>query len=236
MRVGRRLAIKLLNASKFVLARPSPVGAVTAPVDRGLLTSLAQLTIDATADLGDYNYTRALERTEAFFWDFCDNYLELVKSRRYGDLGEDGAASANAAMQAVLHVLLRLFAPFLPFVTEEVWSWWRQGSVHRAPWPTSTEVLEPLAGPDERGRLALAFATEVLGAVRRAKSEAQKPLRTPVTRLTLRLEPGSREWLDAVRADVMAAGFVQQIDVVEAEAFGADVELGDPVPGPSPGQ
>jgi valyl-tRNA synthetase len=236
MRVGRRLAIKLLNASKFVLARPSPVGAVTSPVDRGLLTSLAQLTTDATADLSDYNYTRALERTEAFFWDFCDNYLELVKSRRYGDLGEEGAASANAAMQAVLHVLLRLFAPFLPFVTEEVWSWWRQGSVHRAPWPTSTEVLEPLAGPDERGRLALAFATEVLGVVRRAKSEAQKPLRTPVTRLALRLDPGSREWLDAVRADVMAAGFVQQIDVVEAETFGADVELGDLVPGPPPGQ
>ena len=236
MRVGRRLAIKLLNASKFVLTRGDLVGPVTAPVDRGLLTSLAQLVTDATADLDDYNYTRALERTETFFWGFCDNYLELGKSRRYGDLGEGPAGSANAAMQATLHVLLRLFAPFLPFVTEEAWSWWRTGSVHRAPWPTSTEVLEPIAGPDEAGRRALAFATDLLGTIRRAKSEAQKPLRTPVLRLTVRLDPDSRPLLDAVQADVAAAGFVERVEAIEAESFGAEVELGELTSGAAPGQ
>ena len=71
-----------------------------------------------------------LQRTETFFWRFCDDYLELVKGRRYGEQGAEGAASANAALTAALSVLLRLFAPFLPFVTEEVWSWWRDGSIH----------------------------------------------------------------------------------------------------------
>ena len=117
MRVGRRLAIKLLNASKFALARPEPVGPVTNLVDRGLLTRLAQLVEDATADLGGYSYTRAMERTETFFWDFCDNYLELVKvaplrrprcggggvgQRR--DAGGDGRpAAAVRAVPAVRH-------------------------------------------------------------------------------------------------------------------------------------
>ncbi len=236
MRVGRRLAIKLLNASKFVLTRCEPTGPVTAPVDRGLLTALAQLVSEATADLCDYNYARALERTEAFFWDFCDNYLELVKSRRYGDHGPDGAASANAAMLATLHVLLRLFAPFLPFVTEESWSWWRDGSVHRAPWPTTTEVLEPLGGADEHGRRALAFATDLLGTVRRTKSEAQKPLRTPVARLVVHVDAAGRGLLDAVQADVAAAGFVQRIDAVEADAFSAEVTLGELPPAGPPAQ
>jgi valyl-tRNA synthetase len=227
MRVGRRLAIKLLNASKFVLARPEPVGPVTVAVDRGLLTKLAQVVTEATADLNAYSYTRALERTEAFFWDFCDNYLELVKSRRYGDQGPERAGSANAAMQLALQVLLRLFAPFLPFVTEEVWSWWREGSVHRAAWPNATEVLESLGGGDDRALAALALASGVIGEIRRAKSEAQKPLRTPVARLVLRLEPPMLAVFEQVRQDLVAAGFVQRIEIETADVFGADVTLGD---------
>ena len=152
MKVGRRLAIKLLNASRFVLANPEPHGTVTAAVDRGLLTMLARLVRDSTADLEAFNYTRVLERTETFFWSFCDDYLELVKGRRYGDYGPELAASANGALLTALSTMLRLFAPFLPFVTEEVWSWWRDGSVHRSAWPTPEEVLEPCGGiEDDRG-------------------------------------------------------------------------------------
>jgi valyl-tRNA synthetase len=227
MRVGRRLAIKLLNASKFALARPEPAGAITVVADRGLLTRLAQLVEEATGDLEDYNYTRALERAEAFFWDFCDNYLELVKARRYGDFGDEPAGSANATMQVVLDVLLRLFAPFLPFVTEEVWSWWRQGSVHRAAWPATAEVLAPIGGRDERGLSALALATTVLGEIRRAKSEAQKPLRTPVTRLAVRIPEAQLALFDDVRADVSASGFVQAIEVEAADSLAVVVELGE---------
>jgi valyl-tRNA synthetase len=228
MRVGRRLAIKLLNASKFVLSRPEPRGPVTAPVDRGLLSDLASLVTEATADLESYNYTRALERTEAFFWGFCDNYLELVKARRYGDHGPEGAGSCNAAMQLTLSVLLRLFAPFLPFATEEVWSWWQAGSVHRASWPEAAECTAVIGGaPDEGGREALALAAGLLGEIRRKKSEAQKPHRTPVALLRLDGPPTDLARFEDVRADVMSAGAVERVETGAAEARSIAVELGE---------
>ena len=228
MRVGRRLAIKLLNAAKFALARTEPIGAITAPVDRGLVTRLASLVTEATSDLEEYNYTRALERTEQFFWDFCDNYLELVKARRYGDLGLDGAGSANAAMVVTLRTLLRLFAPFLPYVTEEVWSWWQEGSVHRATWPTADEVLASVGGAgDAAGTEALTMASWALGEIRRTKSEAKKPLRTPVVDFHVTASAADLVAFEAARADVAASGFVQQVRTSEGEPRAATVELGE---------
>ena len=172
MRVGRRLGIKILNASKFVLSRPEPHGPVTAAVDQGLLTRLAAIVDDSTADFEDYNYARVLERTETFFWFFCDDYLELVKGRRYGDQGPELAASANGALLGALSAMLRLFAPFLPFATEEVWSWWQRGSIHRAAWPTGAELLG-LCAPtrsDVDSVAALEFASTIIGAIRKKKS------------------------------------------------------------------
>jgi valyl-tRNA synthetase len=180
---------------------------------------------DATGDLEDYNYTKALERAESFFWFFCDNYLELVKSRRYGDLGVAGAASANAAMLVAVDAFLRLFAPFLPFVTEEVWSWWRSGSVHRAAWPSSEEILGALGVEDPRAAAALEVGAQVLSEVRKRKSEAQRPLKAPVARAAVRDTAERLALLDSVRADVTAAGYIQQIDAQEGTEFAVDVEL-----------
>jgi valyl-tRNA synthetase len=226
MKVGRRLAIKLLNASKFVLVNPEPHGPVTAAVDRGLLTSLAALVRESTADLEQYHYTRVLERTESFFWSFCDDYLELVKGRRYGDQGPELAASANGALLTALSTMLRLFAPFLPFVTEEVWSWWRAGSVHTAAWPTAEEVLAPCGSvEDSRGVEALQFAAAVLGAIRKKKSEEQRPLKTPVAVAVVRAPAALLALLPMVEADLRASGLIQRLATEEAESLQVDVTL-----------
>jgi valyl-tRNA synthetase len=229
MRVGRRLAIKLLNASKFVLAKPAPEGRITEIADRGMLTRLAEVVDIATSSLRDYDYTPALEKSESFFWFFCDDYLELVKARRYGDRGAAAAGSANSAMLLALSTLLRLFAPFLPFVTEEVWSWWQKGSIHRSSWPASKELLDPIGGADERAAEALLEGCRVLGEVRKRKSEEKKPLRTPVVSATIRAPKRNLDLLDAVWRDVSASGAFRAEPRREiSETFESQYELGEP--------
>jgi valyl-tRNA synthetase len=235
MKVGRRLAIKVLNASKFVLTKHEPHGRVTAPVDRGLLTALAQIVRQSTEDLENYNYTRVLERSETFFWFFCDDYLELVKGRRYGDQGGELAASANGALLSALDTLLRLFAPFLPFVTDEVWSWWKPGTIHRAAWPEASTLLQVCApaGEDPEGFAALEFAAAVLGAIRKKKSEEQRPLKTPVSRAVLHGPRAQLDLLPVVETDLRAAGLIRELQAVDGDVLQVQVELASPEPAQS---
>ena len=233
MRVGRRLAIKILNASKFVLGRPEPRGPITSTLDRGMLGGLAQLVTESTEAFSAYDYARVLERAESFFWSFCDNYLELVKSRRYGDQGDAGAASANSALLLALSVQLRLFAPFLPFVTEEVWSWWREGSVHKAAWPEAVEIAALIGPQDAHAARSLDIAVDVLGAIRRKKSEEQRGLKTPVTRVVVQATSDDLARVEAVRGDLMPAGAIGALETVVADTFAVDVELAPPDPAPT---
>jgi valyl-tRNA synthetase len=224
MKIGRRLAIKLLNASKFALGLASAAdadpAAITAPLDRSMLAGLAQLVEDATAAFERYDYARALERTEAWFWSFCDDHLELVKNRAYGD--DAAAASAGAALGLALEALLGLFAPFLPFVTEEVWSWWRVGSVHRSPWPDAARLRAAAADGDPA---VLAVAGEVLGEVRRAKSEAKRSMRADVDSVVVTDTAARLAALAAAAEDVRAAGSIAELTAAEGDAFAVAVTL-----------
>ena len=163
---------------------------------------------ECTAAFESYDHARALHETESFFWFFCDDYLELVKSRAYGEHGPRAAASAAAALRAALSVLLRLFAPFLPFVTEESWSWWQEGSVHRSPWPTPEE-LKARAGNADPGLLDA--ASTAIAAVRGAKSAARLSMRAPVRQLVISASDDDLPKIRAVLADVQAAGKIDQV-------------------------
>ncbi|HEY3844039.1 MAG TPA: valine--tRNA ligase [Acidimicrobiales bacterium] len=226
MKIGRRLAIKILNASKFALGRlgddPAPgIDAVSARLDRALLAQLAGVVSAATAAQEEFDYARALEVTETFFWSFCDDYVELVKTRAYGE--GDGARSARATLGLALSVLIRLFAPVLPFVTEEVWRWWQEGSVHRAPWPTIEEV-----GPHAHGDPdVLAVAAEVLGAVRRAKTTEKRSMRARVTELTVSAPGDTLELVEAAQGDLIDAGGVESLVLVEADELVVGVVLAE---------
>jgi valyl-tRNA synthetase len=232
LKIGRKLAVKLLNASKFALGLESTTaGEVTEPLDRSMLAGLADLVAEATAAFDRFDYARALERTEGFFWSFCDDYLELVKNRAYGADGEEGAASARTALGLALRTLLGLFAPFLPFVTEEVWSWWQEGSVHRSPWP-SADALRQAAGADaaatpgdEPDPAVLAVAAAVLGEVRKAKSEAKRSMRTDVTAATVVDSAERLALLDHAAADVRSAGRIAALSTEAGGTFAVMVEL-----------
>jgi valyl-tRNA synthetase len=221
MKVGRRLAMKVLNASKFVLAAAEPKGPITWAVDRAMLRNLAALVAEATEAFEDYDYARALQRTETFFWRFCDDYLELVKGRRYGEQGPEAAGSANAALSAALSVLLRLLAPFLPFVTEEVWSWWRDGSVHASRWPTAAELESQLADNSDAvrqtDRAAYDWATDVLFDVRKQRSEAKQPLKVPITKVNITADSSSLALMPTVEADLRSALRVQAFEITSGE-------------------
>ena len=235
MKVGRRLAIKLLNVSKFVLGMlPEGFdgGEVTEPVDVAMIDQLLQVALRAEAAFERNDYRGALVEVETFFWHYCDDYVELVKSRAYGDT--EHAASAQAALAQGLSILQRLLAPFVPFVAEEAWSWTHTDSVHRQPWPGGRADAAGVAlRSGETPVDAFEFATDVLRRIRRAKTERQLGMRTPVTQLTV---SGTAEQLAAFRAgapDVRAAGSVEKVDEItvdDAAALGVEVELGDPPP------
>jgi len=222
MRIGRKLAVKLLNASKFVLGMPpSSGGGVTEAVDLSLLARLEQVVDETTRQFGAYDYTAALERVESFFWFFCDNYLELVKDRRYGSRGEGPAASADAALRVGLSACQRMLAPFLPFVTEEVWSWWQDGSVHRQPWPTA-DAIRSAAGAAPGDANVLQLAAAVLREVRKAKSEANLPLRATARSVEVSAAGPQAALIEQVTDDLREAGCATELRVVPNGAASGD--------------
>ena len=210
IKIGRRLAIKILNASKFAYSFAGEGGAVTEALDIDMLHDLARVIEEATAAYEGFDHARALEVTESFFWSFCDDYLELVKNRAYGDPADPGQQSAVTALRLALDAMLRLFAPVLPFATEEVWSWKHDGSVHRAAWPT----VDELGLSDNPHPGVYALTSEALIAVRRAKTDRQLSQRAAVASITLH----APALLASARADLQALGNIETLELVESES------------------
>ncbi|WP_120336812.1 valine--tRNA ligase [Cryobacterium soli] len=211
IKIGRRLAIKILNASKFILGFAGDDSApVTEPIDASMLARLDVVVTQATAAFDAFDHARALEVSESFFWTFCDDYLELVKERAYGEPGPE-QASAVAALRQALSTLLRLFAPFVPFATEEAWSWSNDGSVHRAPWPVAGST------PADADSLALLdLASRALTGIRRAKTDAKASQKSAVTSATIGGPAAEVALLGQVAADLKAVGRIEDLTFVEA--------------------
>ena len=220
IKIGRRLAIKILNAAKFVLSFPVPDSAeITHPLDASMLATLDRVVDEATAAWDAYDHARALETTESFFWTFCDDYLELVKERAY-DRSTSGGASAALALRQALSTLLRLFAPVLSFATEEAWSWFNDGSVHLADWPRSQSI--------DGDPLVLSAVGSALIGMRRAKTEAKVSQKTPVAELTIQASAESAALLRLAEDDLKAVGRVAQIVYAEgAETTVVDIRFAE---------
>lgn len=222
MKVGRKLATKLLNASKFVLSfgdvDSGASGGNVAPtnaVDVAMLQRLANVVEESTAAFTDFDYARSLERTESFFWWFCDDYVELVKQRAYGgdDIDPAGTASARAALRRALSVIQRLFAPLIPFVSEEIWRWWNDASIHIAPWPTADDCVSGCTTTsDFESQLDAVCA--VLGAIRRAKTEAKVSQRAEVATLVVTASEAALAAIKATFDDLVFAGSVRSSNFV----------------------
>jgi valyl-tRNA synthetase len=218
IKIGRRLAIKVLNAAKFVYSFEGATGEVTHPLDLDMLNELGRVITQATTAYDAFDHARALEVAETFFWTFTDDYLELVKDRAYvGEPADRG--SAVTALQLASDALVRLFAPVIPFATEEVWSWTHEDSVHLAPWPSAAEL--PTSSTESEGLLAL--ASEALITIRRAKTDQQVAQKMPIQSATL----SGPALLRLAEADLTAVGKIHTLTWGDSDTIAvSEIEWG----------
>jgi valyl-tRNA synthetase len=219
MKVGRRLAIKVLNAAKFVLSfeTSSDSAEITEPIDRAMLSALSEVVEQAGKAFQSYDHTKALEVTETFFWNFTDDYLELVKERAYGqETTPEAQASAVLALRIALHTQLRLLAPFIPFATEEAWSWWQDGSIHRSAWPQNSELDSFTHG---QSATMMKTASDALMGIRKAKSDQQLSMKAEITSLTINAPEEQLQELKRLEADLSSVGKIEKIAFVSGDVL-----------------
>jgi valyl-tRNA synthetase len=222
LKVGKRLVTKIFNASKFVLARDYTGGPIVYPMDRVFFRRLQNLVERATAAFEQFQFHVALSETERFFWNsFTDSYIEMARSRTHGALGDEAQQSAISALHRSLDVLLRLFAPFLPFITEEVWSWGfaarkKCPSIHLASWPSNADFadIEPV-----KDDAIFDIAVQALSAINRGRSEFGVSTAREIESATLVGAPPVFERLLLVKDDVRLAARAQDLKIVQDESL-----------------
>ena len=211
IKIGRRLAMKVLNAAKFVYQMEGEAGDIANPIDIDMIGELRNVIEKSTASLKAYDHAKALDTIETFFWTFCDDYLELVKERAYsGD--PVGQGSAIRALRSAMEVLLRLLAPYLPFATEEVWSWTHDDSVHLAKWPT---VHNLPSSAESRG--ILSAVGQALIMVRRAKTDAKVSQKTQVQSVTIAGPGEVLSRIEQASGDLAAVGRIGSLEFVAGD-------------------
>ncbi|MCL5048607.1 MAG: valine--tRNA ligase [Firmicutes bacterium] len=240
MKIGRRLSIKILNATKFILTRiNSPElqnfdmtqQTTYTPIDQAIHYALTDLIEETTKSFEEYDHAKALDTTERFFWYFCDDYLELSKIRTYDVSNPSSSLSAIKTLEIALSVLLRLFAPFLPFVTEEVWSWWHKTSIHTSNWPTISEIVDDsitnssIHDDTENAKKLIGITSEVLEKIRKKKSEEKLSMRAQVEEVII---SGPYQMIALIKLsqdDLVAAGNVKKITYHETETERLSTEV-----------
>jgi valyl-tRNA synthetase len=218
---GRRLVTKLWNACRFAENRLANYTGDSQPerllpTDRWLLSRLARTIAIATAELDGYEYASARSEVERFFWsDLCDNYLELSKARLYGEPGPEQHAAQWTLYHALLSVL-KLLAPYLPYITEEIYQgvfrrWDGATSIHLSTWPTEQpEWIDPQV--EEAGQ----FVLELLRQVRRHKAEQRLSVGAELDTLYVSVQPAQRDLLEQAMTDIKSATRVKQFVFVES--------------------
>ena len=216
-KTGHKLVTKIFNASKFVLMQFERIDKnindlnpenITEQLDLALIDKVRMTITKATVALEQFNYAEALKVSEELFWDYCDNYLELVKVRSYQDEDSPQRESALTALGLSLKAILRLFAPFTPYVTEEVWQASfaaDTASIHKESWPNLDE-FQSVNQPEFKE--AYDAATEVIGKIRGFKTGAQKSLKWEIETLEITTSAEMQSALNSVLDDVLKAGNV----------------------------
>lgn len=220
IRVGSRLVTKLWNVTRFserflVDYSPPEEFRELMPIDRWVMSRLQSVINTSTNAFDRYDYVTAKNETENLFWhDLADNYLEMVKYRLYGENGE-GKESATFTLYHLLLNILKLFAPILPHVTDQIFrvlfaECENQATIHIGAWPR-----EPIFRLDQDAELFGEVMVSTVTAVRRYKSEHHLPLSTELSMLKVATEdPTIEEQLKASQLDLRSATRARTVEIL----------------------
>ncbi|MBA2629201.1 MAG: class I tRNA ligase family protein, partial [Rickettsiaceae bacterium] len=236
MNNGKRLVNKLWNAAKFVSQHfdkiPSEYKNVELPqlkdkicydFDKYFITRLSALVTSSTREFEKYEYAGAMDQTEQFFWFlFCDNYLEITKTRAYDEENKDtaGALSARLTLYHGLKIMLKLFAPFLPHITEELYQllYTTGDSIHiRHGWPVLDLVFSGVDKPSEQ-------LIDVLEMVRKVKAKDNLSIKAPINYIEIMGKKSLSDTLIADLKNVTSSREIKFVPVLSSNDQGLKTE------------